>query len=94
MNKRRNDHEEICNLHTRNRPPYILTTFILRGDLDRFNPIAEEKNVYAVAKGYGVPDYHHKGRAMYSLKGVDELSNEKNIKLERTRLMILQEKFT
>ncbi|MFH7832764.1 YxeA family protein [Bacillus luti] len=57
--------------------PIYLLPFILRGDLDRFNPIAEEKNVYAVAKGYGVPDYHHKGRAIYSLKGVDELSNEK-----------------
>ncbi|AHA72589.1 MULTISPECIES: YxeA family protein [Bacillus] len=57
--------------------PIYLLPFILRGDLDRFNPIAEEKNVYAVAKGYGVPDYHHKGKAMYSLKAVDELSNEK-----------------
>ncbi|GLV64682.1 hypothetical protein Bmyc01_33520 [Bacillus mycoides] len=57
--------------------PIYLLPFILRGDLDRFNPIAEEKNVYAVAKGYGVPDYNHKGRAMYSLKGVDELKNEK-----------------
>ncbi|PEJ67892.1 YxeA family protein [Bacillus wiedmannii] len=62
--------------------PIYLLPFILRGDLDRFNPIAEEKNVYAVAKGYGVPDYHHKGRAMYSLKGVDELSNEKEYKVE------------
>ena len=34
--------------------PIYLLPFILRGDLDRFNPIAEEKNVYAVAKGYGV----------------------------------------
>ncbi|MBJ8107026.1 MULTISPECIES: YxeA family protein [Bacillus cereus group] len=57
--------------------PIYLLPFILRGDLDRFNPIAEEKNIYAVAKGYGVPDYHHKGRAMYSLTGVDELRNEK-----------------
>ncbi|MDA2700455.1 YxeA family protein [Bacillus cereus] len=57
--------------------PIYLLPFILRGDLDRFNPIAEEKNVYAVAKGYGVPDYHQKGKAMYSLKAVDELSNEK-----------------
>ncbi|MFE4760427.1 YxeA family protein [Bacillus mycoides] len=56
--------------------PIYLLPFILRGDLDRFNPIAEEKNVYAIAKGYGVPDYHHKGRAMYSLKGVDEARNE------------------
>ncbi|EOO34178.1 hypothetical protein BK718_28395 [Bacillus thuringiensis serovar andalousiensis] len=61
--------------------PIYLLPFILRGDLDKFNPIAEEKNVYAVAKGYGVPDYHHKGRAMYSLKGVDELSNEKEYKI-------------
>ncbi|BCC59715.1 MAG TPA: YxeA family protein [Bacillus sp. (in: Bacteria)] len=57
--------------------PIYLLPFILRGDLDRFNPIAEEKNVYAVAKGYGVPDYLQKGKAMYSLKAVDELSNEK-----------------
>ncbi|MGE6548956.1 YxeA family protein [Bacillus mycoides] len=56
--------------------PIYLLPFILRGDLDRFNPIAEEKNVYAIAKGYGVPDYNHKGRAMYSLKGVDEARNE------------------
>ncbi|WP_002146829.1 YxeA family protein [Bacillus cereus] len=54
-----------------------LLPFILRGDLDRFNPLAEEKHVYAVAKGYGVPDYHHKGRAIYSLKGIDESGNEK-----------------
>lgn len=52
--------------------PIYLLPFILRGDFDRFNPIAEEKNVYAIAKGYGVPDYHHKGRAMYSLKNFDE----------------------
>ncbi|PFR44853.1 YxeA family protein [Bacillus thuringiensis] len=57
--------------------PIYLLPFILRGNLDKFNPITEEKNVYAVATGYGVPDYHHKGRAMYSLKGVDELRNEK-----------------
>ncbi|WP_242251376.1 YxeA family protein [Bacillus cereus group sp. BfR-BA-01379] len=49
-----------------------LLPFLLRGDLDRFNPLAEEKNVYAVAKGYGVPDYHNEGRAIYSLKGIDE----------------------
>ncbi|MBE7105089.1 DUF1093 domain-containing protein [Bacillus cereus] len=57
--------------------PIYLLPFMLRGDLDRFNPIAEEKNVYAIAKGYSVPDYYHKGRAMYSLKGVDELRNKK-----------------
>ncbi|MES5918841.1 YxeA family protein [Bacillus cereus group sp. RP37] len=61
--------------------PIYLLPFILRGDLDRFNPIAEEKNVYAIAKGYGVPDYHHKGRAMYSLNGVDELRNEREYKV-------------
>ncbi|QUG84685.1 YxeA family protein [Bacillus nitratireducens] len=53
-----------------------LLPFMLRGNLDRFNPLAEEKNVYAVAEGYGVPDYHTNGRAMYSLKGVDESGNE------------------
>lgn len=31
--------------------PIYLLPFILRGDFDRFNPIAEEKNVYAIAKG-------------------------------------------
>ncbi|KMP94814.1 hypothetical protein TU65_13240 [Bacillus wiedmannii] len=61
--------------------PIYLLPFILRGDLDRFNPIAEEKNVYAVAQGYGIPDYHYKGRAIYLLKGVDELSNEKEYKV-------------
>ncbi|PGM91844.1 YxeA family protein [Bacillus cereus] len=61
--------------------PIYLLPFILRGDLDRFNPIAEEKNVYAIATGYGVPDYHHKGRAMYSLKGVDESRNENEYKV-------------
>ncbi|RAT01150.1 hypothetical protein A6E27_23445 [Bacillus cereus] len=61
--------------------PIYLLPFILRGDLDRFNPIAEEKNVYAVAEGYGIPDYHHKGRAIYSLKGVDELRNETEYKV-------------
>ncbi|PEK90670.1 YxeA family protein [Bacillus mycoides] len=61
--------------------PIYLLPFILHGDLDRFNPIAEEKNVYAIAEEYGVPDYHHKGRAMYSLKGVDELRNEKEYKI-------------
>lgn len=34
------------------------------------------ENVYAVAEGYGVPDYHTNGRAMYSLKGIDESGNE------------------
>ncbi|OTW73288.1 hypothetical protein BK727_08170 [Bacillus thuringiensis serovar roskildiensis] len=53
-----------------------LLPFLLRGDLDRFNPLAEEKNVYAVAEGYGVPDYHNEGRAMYSLKGIDESGNQ------------------
>ncbi|HHK5535367.1 TPA: YxeA family protein [Bacillus mobilis] len=53
-----------------------LLPFLLRGDLDRFNPLAEEKNVYAVAEGYGVPDYHNEGRAMYSLKGMDESGNK------------------
>ncbi|HDR8180839.1 TPA: YxeA family protein [Bacillus thuringiensis] len=53
-----------------------LLPFMLRGDLDIFNPLAEEKNVYAVAEGYGVPDYHTNRRAMYSLKGVDESGNE------------------
>ncbi|EDX69908.1 hypothetical protein BK742_21255 [Bacillus thuringiensis serovar pingluonsis] len=61
--------------------PIYLLPFILRGDLDRFNPIAEEKNVYAIAQGYGVLDYHHKGRAMYSLKGVDGLSNANEYKV-------------
>ncbi|HDR4424050.1 TPA: YxeA family protein [Bacillus cereus] len=53
-----------------------LLPFLLRGNLDRFNPLAEEKNVYAVAEGYGVPDYHNEGRAMYSLKGMDESGNK------------------
>ncbi|WP_237982206.1 YxeA family protein [Bacillus thuringiensis] len=57
--------------------PIYLLPFILRGDLDKFNPIAEEKNVYAVAKGYGITDYQYKDRSIYSLKGVDELRNEK-----------------
>ncbi|HDR4733432.1 TPA: YxeA family protein [Bacillus cereus] len=53
-----------------------LLPFLFRGDLDRFNPLAEEKNVYAVAEGYGVPDYHTNGRAMYLLKGIDESGNK------------------
>jgi len=53
-----------------------LLPFMLRGDLDILNPLAEEKNVYAVAEGYGVPDYHTNGRAMYSLKGIDKSGNE------------------
>ncbi|GAB6548618.1 YxeA family protein [Bacillus mobilis] len=53
-----------------------LLPFMLRGDLDILNPLTEEKNVYAVAEGYGVPDYHTNGRAMYSLKGIDESGNE------------------
>ncbi|WP_144656607.1 YxeA family protein [Bacillus tropicus] len=53
-----------------------LLPFLLRGDLDRFNPLAEDKNVYAVAEGYGVPDYHNEGRAIYSLKGMDESGNK------------------
>ncbi|HDR4898083.1 TPA: YxeA family protein [Bacillus cereus] len=61
--------------------PIYLLPFMLRGDLDRFNPIAEEKNVYAVAEGYGIPDYHYKGRAIYSLKSVDELSNVKEYRV-------------
>ncbi|MGR5869464.1 YxeA family protein [Bacillus pacificus] len=61
--------------------PIYLLPFILRGDLDRFNPIAEEKMYTPFAKGYGIPDYHHQGRAVYSLKGVDELSNETEYKV-------------
>lgn len=53
----------------------IYLPFLLRGDLDILNPLAEEKNVYAVAEGYGVPDYHNEGRAMYSLQGIDEFGN-------------------
>ncbi|MCU5380455.1 YxeA family protein [Bacillus cereus] len=53
-----------------------LLPFLLRGDLDRFNPLAEEKNVHAVAEGYGVPDYHTNGRAMYLLEGIDESGNK------------------
>ena len=51
--------------------PIYLLPFILRGDFDRFNPIAEEKCIRH-CEGYDVPDYHHKGRAMYSLKSFDE----------------------
>lgn len=35
-----------------------------------------KKNVYAVAEGYGVPDYHNEGRAMYSLKGIESGNKE------------------
>lgn len=58
-----------------------LLFFILCGDLDRFNLIVEEKNVYVVVKGYGILDYYYKGWVMYLLKGVDELSNEKEYKV-------------
>ncbi|MBE5107014.1 YxeA family protein [Bacillus thuringiensis] len=54
---------------------YVLP-YILRGDFDRFNPFLEQKYVYAVAKGYGVPDQYHKGRYIYKLKGVDESGKE------------------
>ena len=86
MNKRRNDNEKICILGI-GLPIYLLP-FILRGDLDRFNPIAEEKMYMPLRKDM-VFGLSSKGKAMYSLKAVDELSNEKNIMLERTRLMIL-----
>ncbi|PEW84586.1 hypothetical protein CN445_20760 [Bacillus cereus] len=53
-----------------------LLPFMLRGDLDILNPLAEDKNVYAVAERYGVPDYHTNGRAMYLLEGIDESGNK------------------
>ncbi|PFB75575.1 hypothetical protein CN286_23890 [Bacillus anthracis] len=59
-----------------------LLPFLLRGDLGRFNPLAEEKNVYAVAEGYGIPDYHNEGRAMYLLKGIDESGNKEEYTVE------------
>ena len=88
MNKRRNDNEKfvICILGI-GLPIYLLP-FILRGDLDRFNPIAEEKCICRCERIW-CSGLSSKGKAMYSLKAVDELSNEKNIMLERTRLMIL-----
>ena len=58
--------------------PIYLLPFILRGDFDRFNPIAEEKCIRH-CEGYGVPDYHHKGRAMYSLKVLMNLGAGTNI---------------
>ena len=76
MNKRRNDNEKICNLHIRNRPSYILTTFHITRDLDRFNPIAEEKCICRCERIW-CSGLSSKGKAMYSLKAVDELSNEK-----------------
>ncbi|MGE0979158.1 YxeA family protein [Bacillus cereus] len=54
---------------------YVLP-YILRGDLDRFNPFFEQKYVYAVAKGYGLPDHYHKGRYIYKLQGIDESGKE------------------
>lgn len=55
---------------------YVLP-YILRGDLDRFNPFFEQKYVYAVAEGYGIPDPNYKKRYIYKLKGVDDLGKEK-----------------
>ncbi|MFS8352574.1 YxeA family protein [Bacillus nitratireducens] len=46
--------------------------YIVRGDLDRLNPFFEQKYVYAVAKGYGLPDHDYEGRYFYKLKGADE----------------------
>lgn len=54
---------------------YVLP-YILRGDLDRFNPFLEQKYVYAMAKGHGIPDQNYKGRYIYKLKGVDESGQE------------------
>lgn len=51
-----------------------LLPFMLRGDLDILNPLAEKKNVYAVVEGYGVPDYHANGRAMYGEQKGDNAS--------------------
>ncbi|KAA0780970.1 YxeA family protein [Bacillus sp. TE8-1] len=59
---------------------YILP-YILRGELDRFNPFFEHKYVYAVAKGYGLPDHYYKGRYIYELKGVDESGKEMEYKV-------------
>ena len=73
--------------------PIYLLPFILRGDLDRFNPIAEEKCICG-CKRIWCSDYHHKGRAMYALKGVDELNNEKEYKVGTNTLMILLEKLS
>ena len=56
--------------------PIYLLPFILRGDLDRFNPIAEEKCICRCERIW-CSGLSSKGKAMYSLKAVDELSNEK-----------------
>ncbi|WP_439952450.1 YxeA family protein [Bacillus cereus] len=58
-------------IHSDSRQPILYI-----GDLDIFNPLAEEKNVYAIAERYGVPDYHTNRRSMYLLKGVDESENK------------------
>ena len=58
--------------------PIYLLPFILRGILIDLIRLLK-KNVYAIAKGYGVPDYHHKGRAMYSLKVLMNLGAGTNI---------------
>ena len=63
-------------MHTRNRPSYILTTFHITRDLDRFNPIAEEKCICRCERIW-CSGLSSKRKSYVLTKAVDELSNEK-----------------
>ncbi|MCU4991516.1 YxeA family protein [Bacillus cereus] len=52
------------------------------GDLDRFNPFEQEKDVYVLSKTDGTPDASHSGRKYkYLLNGVDASGKENEIKV-------------
>ncbi|MGF1438558.1 YxeA family protein [Bacillus thuringiensis] len=59
-----------------------LLTYIGGGNIDRFNPLVKEKDVYVLTKGEAKPDPEHDGkRYFYELDGVDELGNTNTIKV-------------
>ncbi|HDR7760649.1 YxeA family protein [Bacillus cereus] len=59
---------------------YVLP-FILQGDLDRFNPLYNEKNVYALVEEVGIPDHNYPGRYKYLVNGIDEAGSEGEYKV-------------
>ena len=68
--------------------PIYLLPFILRGILIDLIRLLKKKCIRH-CEGYDVPDYHHKGRAMYSLKSFDESGSRNEYTVGTSTLMIL-----
>ncbi|KMP94691.1 YxeA family protein [Bacillus cereus] len=59
-----------------------LLTYIGGENIDRFNPLVKEKDVYVHTKGEAKPDPDHDGkRYFYMLDGVDAIGDESTIKV-------------